>query len=60
MNDADDDTEDTEDITFDHLQRPDGSRFLRIHTGTTNYLVQVERDDLDRLKERIDEPPTVL
>jgi hypothetical protein len=57
--DNDDDT-DSEVLDFDHIQRLDGSRFLKIHTEQTTFLLQIHGDDLDDLRERLDEPPTVL
>jgi hypothetical protein len=56
--DADDD--DSEVLDFEHIQRLDGSRFLKIHTKKTTFLLQVKRDDLKDLKETIDQPPNVL
>lgn len=57
-----DDSDDSEesDVRFDHIQRVDGSRYLRIHTEKVDYLVQVHGDDLDELRDRLDEPPTAL
>jgi hypothetical protein len=58
-NDADD-ADDSQILDFEHIQRLDGSRFLKIHTSQTTFLVQVKRDDLKDLKEVITSPPTTL
>lgn len=45
---------------FEHIQRADGSRYLRIQTEDAQFLVAVHGNDLDRLQELLDEPPTCL
>lgn len=54
------DDNDSEILEFDHIQRADGSRFLKIHTEKMTFLLQVHGNDLDDLRDRLDEPPTVL
>ena len=60
-NDADDngDTERPQ-VEFQHIQRLNGDRFLRVNTDETIFFVRIYRDDLQQLKEQLDEPPTVL
>lgn len=39
----------------------DGQRFfLHIHTDKTTYIVEITDDELDELRERLDEPPTPI
>jgi NAD kinase len=54
------DDDDSDVLDFEHIQRLDGSRFLKIHTEQTTFLVQVKRDDFEDLREAINNPPNVL
>ena len=60
-NDSDDngDTERPQ-VEFQHIQRLSGDRFLRVVTEETVILVRIYRDDLQKIKEQLDEPPTVI
>lgn len=48
--------------TFDLLEGSGGRLFLYIHTGTTAYTLELDRedDDLDRLQERLAGPPAPI
>lgn len=45
---------------IDLLEGPDGRKFLHIHTDKTTYIVEISDDDLDELRERLNEPPTPI
>jgi hypothetical protein len=45
---------------FDLLEGPSGRKFLHIHTDQTTYIVEISDDELDELRERLDEPPTPI
>lgn len=43
---------------FDLLEGSNGRLFIKLFTGKSNYILELEGGELEELKDRLDEPPT--
>jgi hypothetical protein len=51
-------TDDDDQTDFDFLEGAEGRLFLQIHTTNVHYVVELNEEEVDELRERLDEPPT--
>lgn len=48
------------DVIFDLLEDPSGQQYLYIHTGDTMTMLEVGNDDIDELRDTLDESPSKI